>query len=59
MCEICEKPDNRGCNENDCLNAIIKGLDSEVNYNLINSLKCNLKQLEVSLMIVKILCLTN
>ncbi len=32
MCEICEKPDNRDCNENDCLNAIIKGFDSEVNY---------------------------
>lgn len=29
MCEICEKPADRECNEKDCLNAIVKGLDSE------------------------------
>ena len=30
MCDICEKPADRECNEKDCLNAIVKGLDSEV-----------------------------
>lgn len=31
MCDFCDKPDERACDEDSCLNAIIKGLDSEVN----------------------------